>query len=80
MTVETNSIKLQVLQNRVLRAVKKCPPDYQTKSLHNSLEIDYPETSRVKSTHKLIYRGVNNMGSSNLNNMFDIYEPRRQLT
>ena len=71
--------KLQVSQNSALRAVRKCARDYSTKQLHEDLEIDTLSISRMKSTLKVVHRGVHNLGPTSLNNLFEIYTPGRAL-
>ena len=53
--------------------------DYPTKQLHDDLEIDNLSTSRMKSTLKVVHRGIHNQGPDNLNNLFVVYTPGRAL-
>ncbi len=71
--------RVKVSQNSALRAVKTCGPDYPTQKLHDDLMIDYLKTSQQKSTLKIVYRGVQDLGPDNLNNLFEIYQPTRSL-
>ena len=75
----TQSNKLQVSQNSALRAVRKCAPDYPTKRLHDDLEIDMLHIGRIKSTLKIVHRGVHNLGPVSLNNLYNTYTPNRAL-
>ena len=78
-TSNYNKQKLQVMQNASLRAVKRTKLEYPVKRLHDELEIDFLGDIRKKSTIKLVYRGVNNMGPEFLNNNFNEYVPNRPL-
>ena len=74
-----NKDKLQISQNAALRAVKRCPMDYPLSRLHNELEIDTLEVCRQKSTLKMVYRGLNDLGPPSLNSIFKTYIPTRTL-
>ena len=78
-TYEYNKHKLQVSQNNALRAVKKCNREFPNKYLHDILQIDDLDTCRCKSTLKMVYRGLQNLGPTSLNDMFTYYEPARSL-
>ena len=78
-TSETNKNKLQIIQNASLRAIKRTRLEYPTKRLHDELNIDYLEVTRKKSTLKVVYRGVNELGPPILNNLFSAYLPNRPL-
>ena len=71
--------KLQIAYNNVLRAIKRCPWDFPTKSLRDSLEIDDLATTRRKSTLKAVYRGVYDQGPPEIDNLFEIYQPPRNF-
>ena len=58
---------------------KKCSQGLPSNQLHKSLELDILEIVRIKSTLKIVYRGVHSPGSPDLNFMFEIYKPTRPL-
>ena len=62
--------KLPVNQSNTLRAITKCPKEYPVQKLHDELQIDYLNVTRKKSTLKIVYRGLNGLGPTNLNKMF----------
>ena len=70
---------LQVAQNSALRAIKNCKIKYPTAKLRDNLEIDFLSDAHKKSTVKMVYRRFHNEGPMELNNMFEIYKPNRQL-
>ena len=74
-----NKNKLQINQNAALRALERCPLDYQLNRLHNKLKIDTLAVARQKSTLKMVYRGLSNSGPPSLNSMFCKYTPARTL-
>ena len=78
-TSRPNKHKLQIMQNASLRAIKITKLEYPVKRLHDELEIDFLEDIRKKSTLKRVYRGVNNLGPSMLNESFTEYIPDRPL-
>ena len=75
----SNANCLQISQNAALRAVRKCPPYYPTRNVYSSLELDTLDVSRIRSTLKLVYRGVNHLGPPDLNEMFTLYKPTCSL-
>ncbi len=77
--LRTNLSNVQIAQNEALRAVRKCKPDYSTKRLHTDLGIEMLDKSRLKSTVKMVFRGVHNQGPAQLNSMFNIYTRNRTL-
>ena len=78
-TTSTNQNKLQIKQNVSLRAIKYCPFGVSSKRLHDELEIYDLHTCRYKSTLKIVYRGVTNSGPPELDNLFNIHQPNRNL-
>ncbi len=53
--------------------------EYSTKQLHDSLGIDDLNTCRMKSTIKVIHRGLQNQGPPSLNELFTYYKAPRSL-
>ncbi len=78
-TTANNKQKLQTIQNASLRAIKRTKLEYPVSRLHDELKIDFLEDSRKKSTLKMVYRGVNNIGPPVLNKLFEKYQPSRHL-
>ena len=78
-TTSSNKQKLQIIQNASLQAVKRTRLEYPVVRLHDELEIDFLSDMRKKSTLKLVYRGVINMGPNILNDFFNEYVPARPL-
>ena len=77
--IDTLANRLQIAQNGALRAVRKCLSDYPTKRLHDELGVDHLTAERMKSTLKMVYRGIHDLDSKILNTMFDYYQPNRTL-
>ena len=78
-TSETNKNRLQIIQNASLRAIKRTKLEYPVQRLHDELGIDLLNDTRKKSTLKMVYRGVNDLGPPVLNNMFCSYIPSKNL-
>ena len=70
---------LQVAQNGALRAIKNCKIEYLMVKLHDELEIDYLCDSHKKSTAKMVYQGIHNLGPMENNNMFEMYQLNHPL-
>ena len=75
----TEKRKLQVQQNSALRAVCIVDYMYPTAKLHTDVGMDNVSSSMMKTTCKLVYRGLNNMGTVSLNEMFTFHCPVREL-
>ncbi len=73
------SNRLHIAQNGALRSVRKCRSDYPTARLHEELEVDYVYVERMKSTLKMVYKGIHDMGSKTINDIFKYYQPTRTL-
>ncbi len=73
--LKLNLSSMQIAQNKALRAVRKCKPDYPNKRLHAELGVEMLDVS----TAKMVFRGIHNQGPPELNNMINIYAPNRAL-
>ena len=71
--------KLQIAQNNSLCAIKRCNYDYPTARLHDELKIEYLAHTRQKSTIKMTFRGIHDLGPPKMNDLFEIYKPARSL-
>ena len=70
---------LQTAQNKALRAVLGVDPRYSATMLHKCLNIPLLSDSRKYHTVSMTYRGIHDMSSASVNNMFHVYEPARCL-
>ena len=75
----TDKKKLQVQQNTALRAVCNIDYSYQTTKLYTTVGVDTVETSMMKTTCNLVYKGMYGIGPNVLNEMFMLYEPTCNL-
>ena len=75
----TEKRKLQVQQNSALRAVCNVDYGYPTAKQFSDVGIDNVSVCMMKTSCKIVYRGLNNMGPPAINDMFDYYNPPRDL-
>ncbi len=75
----TEKKKLQTQQNAALCAVCNVDYSYPTAKLFSDIGVDTVQTCMMKTTCKLVYKGMYNMGPNVLNEMFVLHEPIREL-
>ena len=76
---KTNRNKLQIQQNNALRAVLRADYDIPTAKLHTDAGVDTVETCMKKTTCKIVYRGIHNLGPPIYDTLFNLAIPNRDL-
>ena len=75
----TEKRKLQVQQNSALRAVCNVDYGYPTAKLFSDMGVITVSVCMMKSSCKIVYRGLSNMVPPAINDMFEYYNPPRDL-
>ena len=75
----TNKNKLQIQQNNTLRAVLRSNYDVPTTKLYADAGVDKVEVCMKKTTCKIVYRGINNLGPPIYDKLFNLAVPNREL-
>ena len=69
--------KLQVHQNMALRAIKNVEPRFPTDRLHAQTGIDWLDVEQKRRCCIEAFKGIQNMSSTNVNNLFPKTMPMR---
>ncbi len=78
-TSKTNKNKLQIQHNNALRAVLRADYDIPTAKLYSDARVDNIETCMKKTTCKIVYKGINNMGPPVYEKFFTLSVPNCEL-
>ena len=71
--------KLQVSQNKALRAVLNVPNDYPSEALHTETNIEWLGVMRAKASCLETFKLLHNIGTDRSTSMVNQYRPNRPL-